>query len=88
MPFSIRIAVCALGCALGLITLSHNARAGFEKPANDSPEIHLAAGKNAAGGRDNTPDFYGLVTALPAIFSTRRSDSRLLFTRLSITTTS
>jgi metallo-beta-lactamase class B len=68
MPFSIRIAVCAfscvLSCVLGLITLSHNARAGFEKPANDSPEIHLAAGKNAAGGRDNTPDFYGLVTAL------------------------
>jgi len=29
-----------------------------------SIESHLAAGKNAAGGRDNTPDFYGLVTAL------------------------
>ena len=27
-------------------------------------ESHLAAGKNAAGGRDNTPDFYGLVTAI------------------------
>ncbi len=27
-------------------------------------DAHLAAGKNAAGGRDNTPDFYGLVTAL------------------------
>src|SRR4029077_14003828 len=25
---------------------------------------HLAAGKNAAGGRDDTPDFYGLVTAI------------------------
>src|SRR5437773_4696144 len=33
-------------------------------PAPDSIEAHLAAGKNAAGGRDNTPDFYGLVTAL------------------------
>ncbi len=34
------------------------------QPAVDSIESHLAAGKNAAGGRDNTPDFYGLVTAL------------------------
>ena len=30
----------------------------------DPVEGHLAAGKNAAGGRDNTPDFYGLVTAI------------------------
>jgi metallo-beta-lactamase class B len=29
-----------------------------------SIESHLAAGKSAAGGRDNTPDFYGLVTAI------------------------
>ena len=34
------------------------------QPAADSIEAHLAAGKNAAGGRDNSPDFYGLVTAL------------------------
>jgi metallo-beta-lactamase class B len=34
------------------------------QPAPDSIESHLAAGKNAAGGRNNTPDFYGLVTAL------------------------
>src|SRR5882762_11264841 len=33
-------------------------------PAADSIEGHLAAGKNAAGGRDDTPDFYGLVTAI------------------------
>jgi len=32
--------------------------------AADTVEGHLAAGKNAAGGRDNTPDFYGLVTAI------------------------
>ena len=32
--------------------------------APDSIEGHLAAGKNAAGGRDDTPDFYGLVTAI------------------------
>src|ERR1700743_2961066 len=64
MSFPIRIAICAPAFVLGLITLSHDAHAGFEKPANDGPEIHLAAAKNAAGGRDNTPDFYGLVTAL------------------------
>src|ERR1700741_5309045 len=34
------------------------------RPAPDSIEAHLAAGKNAAGGRDDTPDFYGLVTAI------------------------
>ena len=33
-------------------------------PPPASIEGHLAAGKNAAGGRDDTPDFYGLVTAL------------------------
>src|ERR1700751_44558 len=60
MPFSIRIAICAFG----LIGLSTAANAGFESPVFDTPEIHLAAGKNAASGRDNTPDFYGLVTAL------------------------
>ncbi len=30
----------------------------------DTIEGHLVAGKNLAGGRDNTPDFYGLVTAI------------------------
>jgi metallo-beta-lactamase class B len=40
------------------------ARAQTSRSAPDSIEGHLAAGKNAAGGRDNTPDFYGLVTAL------------------------
>src|SRR5262245_27164607 len=34
------------------------------RPAPDSIEGHLAAGKSLAGGRDNTPNFYGLVTAL------------------------
>jgi metallo-beta-lactamase class B len=33
-------------------------------PPPDSIEGHIAAGKNAAGGRDDTPDFYGLVTAI------------------------
>ncbi|WP_051382520.1 MBL fold metallo-hydrolase [Bradyrhizobium sp. Tv2a-2] len=47
---------------LALLTLSS---AGTQSPAvPDTIEGHLAAGKSAAGGRDNTPDFYGLVTAL------------------------
>src|SRR5579871_7031322 len=34
------------------------------RPSPDTVEAHIAAGKNAAGGRDDTPDFYGLVTAI------------------------
>ena len=49
--------------ALAILTLAA-AHAQTARPAPDSIEGHLAAGKNAAGGRDNTPDFYGLVTAL------------------------
>jgi hypothetical protein len=30
----------------------------------DTVEAHLAAGKRAVGGRDGTPEFYGLVTAI------------------------
>ena len=51
----------AMLATLALMTAAH-AQTG--PPALDSIEGHLAAGKNAAGGRDNTPDFYGLVTAL------------------------
>src|SRR5499427_8272936 len=40
------------------------ARTQNAPPTPDTVEAHLAAGKNAAGGRDNTPDFYGLVTAV------------------------
>jgi metallo-beta-lactamase class B len=59
MPWSIRRAVCLL--TLGTLAGAANA----QPPAvPDTIEGHLAAGKNAAGGRDNTPDFYGLVTAL------------------------
>ncbi len=50
-------------CALGLLVFVTTAWAQTGPPS-DSIEAHLAAGKNAAGGRDNTPDFYGLVTAL------------------------
>jgi metallo-beta-lactamase class B len=48
-------AVAALACP---------ASAESQKPVPDTIEGHLAAGKNLAGGRDNTPDFYGLVSAI------------------------
>ena len=56
-------------CLLALVTLSGSAHAQSPASVPDtmegrSIESHLAAGKNAAGGRDNTPDFYGLVTAI------------------------
>jgi metallo-beta-lactamase class B len=47
-----------------VLALVSTATAQTARPVLDSIEGHLAAGKNAAGGRDNTPDFYGLVTAL------------------------
>ena len=43
---------------------AYPAIAQIKSPTPDTVEAHLAAGKNAAGGRDNTPDFYGLVTAI------------------------
>jgi len=48
--------------AFAALTCAANAQSG--PPTPDTIEAHLAAGKNAAGGRDNTPDFYGLVTAI------------------------
>src|SRR5450631_605380 len=51
-------------CAVAVLALTSPADAQTAQPAPDSIEGHLAAGKSAAGGRDNTPDFYGLVTAL------------------------
>ena len=70
MPPSMRKAVCLNAiCLLALVTLAHSADAQSPPSVPDtiegrSIESHLAAGKNAAGGRDNTPDFYGLVTAI------------------------
>jgi metallo-beta-lactamase class B len=52
--------------ALAFLALVIAADAQTVRPAPDSIEGHIAAGKNAAGGRDDTPDFYGLVTALCA----------------------
>src|SRR5689334_5716722 len=60
MPFSLRNAVCVLGLAAFVST----AHAQSAAPVPDTIEAHLAAGKSAVGGRDGTPDFYGLVTAL------------------------
>ena len=53
-----------LACALAVSALVSAGAAQSAPPAPDSIEGHIAAGKNAAGGRDNTPDFYGLVTAI------------------------
>src|SRR3989454_12736571 len=53
-----------IACALVVLVFMGAADAQTLRPAPDSIEGHLAAGKNASGGRDDTPDFYGLVTAL------------------------
>ena len=60
MPSSI----CKAVGLLALVTLLDPANAQSPASVPDTIEGHLAAGKNAAGGRDNTPDFYGLVTAI------------------------
>ena len=59
-----RTSRCKITGALCILALIGIADAQTVRPAPDSIEAHLAAGKNAAGGRDDTPDFYGLVTAL------------------------
>src|SRR5260370_40324150 len=50
--------------ALAILAFISAADAQTVRPAPDSIEAHLPPGKNAAGGRDDTPDFYGLVTAI------------------------
>src|SRR5262252_1911521 len=50
--------------ALAILAFMSVADAQSVGPAADSIEGHIAAGKNAAGGRDDTPDFYGLVAAI------------------------
>ena len=59
-----RTSKCTVTAALGILVFIRAADAQNARPAPDSIEAHLAAGKNAAGGRDDTPDFYGLVTAI------------------------
>jgi metallo-beta-lactamase class B len=60
----VRISTWNLTCAVAVLAFVSPAGAQTARPAPDSIEGHLAAGKNAAGGRDDTPDFYGLVTAI------------------------
>src|ERR1700722_1216208 len=60
MQRSMRKAMYLLAVA-ALVGSAHAQSAGS---VPDTIEGHLAAGKKAAGGRDNTPDFYGLVTGL------------------------
>src|ERR1700758_4062122 len=57
--------ICCLSAAVIVTAISAcPAMAQNIRVSPDTVEGHLAAGKNAAGGRDNTPDFYGLVTAI------------------------
>jgi len=49
---------------IAAVVSAYPARTQTARPTPDTVESHLAAGKNAAGGRDDTPDFYGLVTAI------------------------
>jgi metallo-beta-lactamase class B len=51
-------------CMLAVLASASGADSQSQKVTPNTIEGHLAAGKNAAGGRDNTPDFYGLVTAI------------------------
>src|ERR1700675_1857521 len=60
----VRISTWNITCALTVLAFMSAADAETARPAPGWSEGHLAAGKNAAGGRDNTPDFYGLVTAI------------------------
>jgi metallo-beta-lactamase class B len=46
------------------VVIAYPAWTQTARPVPDTIEAHVAAGKNAAGGRDDTPDFYGLVTAI------------------------
>ncbi len=65
MQPSMRKAVCLNAvCLLALVTPLNSSHAQSPGSVPDTIEGHLAAGKNATGGRDNTPDFYGLVTAI------------------------
>ena len=59
-----RISKCNVRYALAVLVFVSTTDAQTAPPAPDSIEGHRAAGKNSAGGRDDTPDFYGLVTAI------------------------
>ena len=54
----------ASSAVIAAVVIAYPAWTQIARPSPDTVEAHVAAGKNAAGGRDNTPDFYGLVTAI------------------------
>jgi metallo-beta-lactamase class B len=62
--FSDAFKCCISGVVIVTAMSAYPVTAQNARPTPDTVEAHLAAGKNAAGGRDNTPDFYGLVTAI------------------------
>ncbi len=62
--FSHIFAGCLSSAVMGIVISAHPAAAQSSQAMPSAVEAHLTAGKNAAGGRDNTPDFYGLVTAI------------------------
>jgi metallo-beta-lactamase class B len=68
MGSAVPLSICKAVGLLALVTLLNPANAqspeSVQGTLQDTIESHLAAGKNLAGGRDNTPDFYGLVTAI------------------------
>ena len=63
-----RLSATLIGSAsfafIAAVVIAYPAWTQTARPAPDTIEAHVAAGKNAAGGRDDTPDFYGLVTAI------------------------
>jgi hypothetical protein len=63
-----RLRATLIGCAssafIAAAVITYPAWTQTARPSPDTVEAHVAAGKNAAGGRDDTPDFYGLVTAI------------------------
>ena len=62
--FSDTCLCCLSAAVIGIVVSAYPAMAQTAPLTAGTVEAHLAAGKNAAGGRDNTPDFYGLVTAI------------------------
>ena len=63
-----RLSATLIGSAcsafIAAVVIAYPAWTQTARPSPDTVEAHIAAGKNAAGGRDDTPDFYGLVTAI------------------------
>jgi metallo-beta-lactamase class B len=62
--FSATLTGSLSAAVIAAVVSAYPARTQTARPTSDTVESHLAAGKNAAGGRDDTPDFYGLVTAI------------------------